>query len=291
MKRKIVIVGAGKVGTALAVLLQRAGYPVVGIASRTLKSARDAADRLHPSPEAGDAPAELTSKADIVLVTTNDDAIRVACDAIAGLGGFRAGQVVLHVSGSVPSSVLGSAKEAGCLIGSMHPLQSFADVDVALERLKGAYFCLEGMDEAVGAAREMAEALGGRVMAIDTENKPIYHAAAVIASNFFVSIIDMSLKFYEAIGIEREKGLEALMPLIEGSLANIRALGPVKALTGPIARGDAAVIREHVEAIERAIPDLLPVYKALVRLNVDVASRKGTLNEKAAKEILRIVRA
>jgi len=286
MTRTIVIVGAGKVGTAIAVLLQRAGYPVVGIASRTLESAKKAAGRLDPSSEFGDAPAELTRKAGIVLITTRDDAIETACEAIAEREGFREGQIVLHVSGSLPSTILSPAKEKGAFIGSMHPLQSFADVDVAIETLGGSYFCLEGDKEAIEAAKELALSLKGQIMTIKTEDKPIYHAAAVIASNFFVSIIDMSLRFYEAIGIDREGGLEALMPLIKGSLNNIGALGPVKALTGPIARGDVGVVKSHLEAIERVIPEALQAYKALAAINVDVGIRKGTLSKEAADRIL-----
>jgi predicted short-subunit dehydrogenase-like oxidoreductase (DUF2520 family) len=286
MTRTIVIVGAGKVGTAIAVLLQRAGYPVVGIASRTLESAKKAAGRLDPPPEFGDVPAELTRKAEVVLITTRDDAIETACEAIAEREGFREGQIVLHVSGSLPSTILSPAKEKGAFIGSMHPLQSFADVDVAIETLGGSYFCLEGDKEAIEAAKELALSLKGQIMTIKTEDKPIYHAAAVIASNFFVSIIDMSLRFYEAIGIDREGGLEALMPLIKGSLNNIGALGPVKALTGPIARGDVGVVKSHLEAIERVIPEALQAYKALAAINVDVGIRKGTLSKEAADRIL-----
>ncbi len=289
MKPKIVIVGAGKVGTALGVLLRERGYPVVGIASRTLASAEAAARRVDPTPETSVAPESLTPSGEVVLLTTRDDVIQEVCATIAERDGFRSGQVVLHVSGSVPSDALDAARKVGCAIGSMHPLQSFADVDVAIQRLKGAFFCLEGDARAIEVAKGLAEALGGHVMTIQTEDKPIYHAAAVIASNFFVSIIDMSLRFYEAIGIDRGKGLEALMPLIEGSLANIKALGPVKALTGPIARGDAGVVKKHLEAIGRVLPDLLPTYNALARLNVGVGIRKGTLHEEAAREILALL--
>ncbi len=291
MKPSIVIVGAGKVGTALGVLLRERGYPVVGIASRTRASAEAAARRVDPTPETSVAPESLTPSGEVILLTTRDDVIQEVCATIADRGGFRSGQVVLHVSGSVPSDALDAARKAGCAIGSMHPLQSFADVDVAIQRLKGAFFCLEGDTRAIEVAKNLAEALGGRVMTIQTEDKPIYHAAAVIASNFFVSLIDMSLRFYEAIGIDREKGLEALMPLIEGSLANIKALGPVKALTGPIARGDVGVVKKHLEAIGRVLPDMLPIYDALARLNVDVGIRKGTLREEAAREILGLLKS
>ncbi len=290
MTRKIVIIGAGKVGTALAALLQKAGYSIVGIASRTRESAIQAADRLTPPPSVTDQAWELTPRGEIVLITTRDDAIRDACGEIAEKGGFQNGQVVLHVSGSVPSGALAAARERGCFIGSMHPLQSFADVEVAIKTLPGSYFCLEGDPGALTVARELAEALDGTVMTIKTEDKPIYHAAAVIASNFFVSIIDLSLRYYEAIGIDREQGLAALTPLIEGSLNNIRALGPVRALTGPIARGDTGVVARHLEAIRRVIPDTLPAYKELARLNVDVARRKGTLSPDAADRILELLK-
>jgi len=290
MSNRIVVVGAGKVGTALAVLLNRVGSDIAGITSRSLASAKKAADRLIPSPPFSDKADNLTPKGDIILLTTKDDVIHEVCNQIAERGGFRKGQIVLHVSGSLPSSILLPAKEKGCHTGSLHPLQSFADVDMAIKRLAGATFCLEGSPEAVDAAAELAGALEGHIMTIRTEDKPIYHAAAVIASNFFVSIIDMGLRFYEAIGIDHEKGLEALLPLIAGSLENIRELGPVKALTGPIARGDAGVIQSHLDAIARVVPEFLPAYTALARLNVDVGLRKGTLTEKAGETILSLLK-
>lgn len=286
MSNRIIVVGAGKVGTALAVLLKKAGFDIAGIASRSLASAKKTADRLTPPPPFSDKAETLTPRGDIVLLTTKDDAIHEACSGIAEKGGFREGQVVLHVSGSLPSSILSPAGERGCHTGSMHPLQSFANVDMAIQRLSGATFCLEGAPEAVKTATELAGALKGHVMTIRTADKPIYHAAAVIASNFFVSIIDMSLRFYEAIGIDHEKGLEALLPLISGSLANIQELGPVRALTGPIARGDAGVVQSHLDAIARVLPEYLPVYTALARLNVGVGLRKGTLTEEGGQAIL-----
>ncbi len=286
----IVIVGAGKVGTALAVLLHKTGYKINGIASRTLKSAQAAAKRLTPSPVVTERASELTPKGEIILITTRDDAIERTCAKISREEGFRNGQTVLHVSGSLPSDILSPAKGQGCVIGSMHPLQSFADVDRAIQTLPGSYFCIEGDPEALRVAKGLAKALNGKIMTIKTEDKPIYHAAAVIASNFFVSIIDMSLRFYESIGIDQKKGLAALLPLIEGSLNNIRALGPVKALTGPIARGDAGVVAHHLKAIYRLIPEFIPVYKELARLNVSVGRRKGTLNEEASRRILDLLK-
>ena len=290
MSKRIVVVGAGKVGTALAVLLKQAGSDIAGITSRTLDSAKKASERLTPPPPFSDKADTLTPRGDIILLTTKDDAIHETCGRIAEKGGFRKGQIVLHVSGSLPSSILSPAKEMGCHTGSLHPLQSFADVDMAIKRLAGATFCLEGTAEAIKAATELAGILEGHIMTIHTEDKPIYHAAAVIASNFFVSIIDMGLRFYEAIGIDHEKGLEALLPLIEGSLENIRELGPVNALTGPIARGDAGVVQNHLDAIARVVPEFLPAYTALARLNVGVGLRKGTLTQERGKAILALVK-
>jgi len=290
MSNRIVVVGAGKVGTALAVLLKQKGFNIAGITSRTLASAKRAADRLTPPPPYSNKADTLTTRADIILLTPKDDAIQAVCKNIAEKGGFREGQIVLHVSGSLPSSILAPAAEKGCHTGSMHPLQSFADVDMAIHRLAGATFCLEGTPSAIETATKLAEVLEGHVMTIQTGDKPIYHAAAVIASNFFVSIIDMSLKLYEAIGIDPEKGLEALLPLISGSLANISELGPVKALTGPIARGDAGVVQNHLDAIARVVPEFLPAYKALAHLNVGVGLRKGTLTEERGKAILALVK-
>ena len=131
----------------------------------------------------------------------------------------------------------------------MHPLQSFANIEEALETLPGSFFAIEGDAEALPVLQELSQELGGKPLLIRASQKPLYHLAASIASNYLVSLIHLSLRFLKEVGLPEEEGLKALLPLIDGTIKNIRQFGPTQALTGPIARGDRDVVKGHIQAI------------------------------------------
>ena len=288
--RKVAIIGAGVVGTALGVLLARKGYSIVAVASRSPSSAQRASSRIGGVAVKG-RPAEAALEGELVFLTTPDDVIGEVAREIAGEGGFREGQVVAHTSGALPSTVLEPARKAGASIASLHPLQSFAEVEVAIRALPGSVFCLEGDPEAREILLQVARDLSGRVLTIPTHFKPLYHAAAVVASNLFVTLVWMSYRLYGEMGLGEEEAQEALLPLIRGTLGNIEALGPVKALTGPVARGDVATVRSHLEAFSSLDPFYGEIYRTLSRLTVELALRKGTLSEERSKELLELLEA
>ncbi|MBW2038732.1 MAG: DUF2520 domain-containing protein [Deltaproteobacteria bacterium] len=289
-ENRIAIVGAGVVGTALAYLLKEKGYSIVGIASRRQESAQRAASLLESGVRATTTPEEIVPDADMVFITTSDSAIQEVCEGIASKEGFRPEQIVVHTSGALPSTILRRAKERGALIASVHPLQSFADVEEAVKIIPSSIFCLEGDREAIPPLMELVKTLGGRPLSIDTRHKPLYHAAAVVASNFLVTLAYLSYKFFEAIGISQDDASHALLPLIKGTVNNIEKLGPVKALTGPIARGDTNVVRGHLEALKGLDPKFIDIYCSISRLTVEVGLKKGTLSPERGEEILRILK-
>ncbi len=289
-ENRIVIVGAGVVGTALAYLLKEKGYPVVGIASRREESAQRAASLLGGEVRTTTAPEEIVPKADLVFITTSDIAIQQVCEEIASKEGFRPGQIVVHTSGALPSTILRKAKEKGALIASMHPLQSFADAEEAVKIIPSSIFCLEGDRETIPRLMELVKTLGGKPLPIETRQKPLYHAAAVVASNFLVTLSYLSYKFFEAIEITQDDAAQALLPLIKGTVNNIEQLGPIKALTGPIARGDVNVIKGHLEALKGLDPRFIDIYRSISRLTVEIGIKKGTLSPEGAEEILRILK-
>ena len=289
MKKKIAIVGAGLVGTALAYLLKEADYTLVGLADLSEESLKKATSLLGGELRTTTAPEEITTAADLVFITTSDGAIQEACDRIAGKGGFHPGQIVVHTSGALPSTILKSARERGALIASVHPLQSFADVREAMKIIPSSIFSLEGDPEAIPSLRELVQELGGNPLAIDTEGKPLYHAAAVVACNFLVTLVYLSYQLFEAIDISQDDAAKALLPLINGTVNNIEHLGPVKALTGPIARGDVDVIRGHLEAFKTVDPRFKDIYRSISCLTVEIGIKKGTLSLAKAEEILELV--
>jgi predicted short-subunit dehydrogenase-like oxidoreductase (DUF2520 family) len=287
--KKIAIVGAGLVGTALAYLLKEKGYTLVGMASRKEESLKKAASLVKGDIRITTVPEEITAEADLVFITTSDSAIQEVCDKIASKGGFHPGQIVVHTSGALPSTILKSAQECGALIASVHPLQSFADVKVALQIIPSSIFNLEGDTQAIPSLEELVRVLGGKPLAIDTEGKPLYHAAAVVACNFLVTLVYLSYQLFEAIDISQDDAAQALLPLIKGTVNNIERLGPGKALTGPIARGDVDVIRGHLQAFKTVDPRFTDIYRSISCLTVEIGIKKGTLSLEKAEEILQLV--
>ncbi len=286
---KIAIVGAGVVGTALASLLKEKGYTLCGMASKGEESLKKAAAIVGGEVRTTTAPEEITPEADVIFITTSDSAIQEVCDAIAGKGGFHPGQIVVHTSGALPSTILASAQEKGALIASVHPLQSFADAKEAVKILPSSIFNVEGDPAAIPILTELVQKLGGKPLAIDTREKPLYHAAAVVACNFFVTLVYLSYRLFEAIDISEDDAAQALLPLIKGTVNNIERLGPVQALTGPIARGDAGVVKGHLEAFKMVDPRYTDIYCAISRLTVEVGVKKGTLSQEGAQEIMDLV--
>lgn len=282
---KVAIIGAGKVGTAMGYLLRERGYCIAGVASRTINSAKRAIDFIGEG-EASTNLRNTAKKAKIVFITTSDGVIKDVCNKIASEGGFHRGSVVFHMSGALPSKVLSSARDVGARIASIHPLQSLADVREAINNIPGSYFCIEGDEEAVSIAKEIVAALKGREIMLHVDKKPLYHAGAAVVSNYLVATIRFGLELYEAAGIKRKDSLNALMPLIKGTIKNIEAIGIPSALTGPISRGDVEIVECHLNALSKEKQELVRLYTELGRYTVEVAIEKGTLKKKDAQKII-----
>lgn len=286
-KRTIAIIGAGKVGTAIGYILKCGGYPVAGVASRTLKSAEQAVNFIGQGIPSTDL-IETARAAEIIFITTPDKLIKETCDYIAEGGGIEKNNLVIHCSGAFSSLVLDSVHKKEAKAVSLHPLQSFADVNQAVNSLKRSYFCLEGDNSAFTEVRDIIGALGGIEINISSSNKVLYHAGAAVVSNYLVSIIHFGLKLYEVIGIPREKALSALLPLIKGTVNNIEEVGVPQALTGPIARGDWETVRDHLEALKKEAPQLVDIYSKLGEYTVQVGQEKGTLSKEDGEKLLKL---
>ena len=289
IKPGFAVVGCGKVGTALTKFLLEKGYRPVGFASRTLASARRLAT-LANIDQFSESPWQITANAQIVFITTPDGAIEATCNAIAQHQGFSAGAIVLHCSGALSSDILKSAADAGAFVGSMHPLQSFASIEIRENPFLQVIISVEGNSRAVEASRTMSEDLGAVCMQIQTRAKMLYHAAAVVASNYLVTLMDLVFSLAEPAGIARSEALKAMAPLIHGTLANIEKVGIPEALTGPIARGDSQIVARHLEQIQDQAPGLLDLYKTLGRHTVPIALAKKSLSPQAALELDKLFR-
>ncbi len=282
--RKIGLIGAGAAGTALILALHERGYPIAGIVSRTLAKAQRCARWVGCERFSTD-PGTVVPLAEVVFIATPDGAIREVCEGIAGHGGFRAGQIVAHLSGALTSDELEAARACGAKGMALHPMQTFADPRQGAKNMIGASFSLEGDPEAVAFGREVVEAFSGRVFVIPREQKALYHAALCVASNYFVTVVDLAARLLERAGIEKGAALEAMLPLIRGTVNNLARDGLPSALTGPISRGDAATIARHLKAMEELAPEVLDLYRTLGEETVRLARKKGGLDREEEEAI------
>ena len=287
MKPMIAIVGCGRLGAALAKFLSEAGYRLSGLASKSLSSAKRLAN-LTGTGRFTKIPWEITKEADIVFLTTPDDTISDTCSSIASKDGFKRDSVVLHCSGALPSTILSSAKSCGAFIGSMHPMQSFALNEGNKSPFHGIIFAVEGDIQALDTAAKIAVDFGADCIPIKTEDKTLYHAAAVVASNYLVTLLSLAYRLIEHAGISGSDTWKVLKPLIEGTLSNIEKAGIPAALTGPIARGDIETVKRHIEAIGKKSPELLDLYNTLGFHTIGIAESKGSLSEKSADILKKI---
>jgi predicted short-subunit dehydrogenase-like oxidoreductase (DUF2520 family) len=282
-KESIAILGLGKVGSAVGYLLRSAGYDIVAVASRTEESVEK--NIVYTGGKAFTDFAKAADQADCIIIATLDDAIASVCETISKAGALRKGKKVIHMSGAGGLDILHSARQSGALVGSIHPIQSFADVESAIKTIPGSSFGITADDAIKDWCRRIVADLGGTPYFISEDDKPLYHAAACIASNYFVTLMNIVVNVYQALGFQQDEALRAFLPLVKGTLINVQNQGTTQSLTGPIARGDAGTIRKHLAAFETKLPEFLNLYRDMGLFTVDIAREKGTLPEERAHDI------
>jgi len=290
----VAVIGAGRLGGAFGRLLSLAGYRIVAVTGRTRRSAASAARFIGAGEPMTDV-ARAAAGAAIVFITTPDRAIRAVCELIARGGGLRPGALVLHASGANSLELLDAARQVGARRAVMHPLQSVPSREQGVVNLPGSYFRIEADPGARRSVVALVRAFGGSELALprwrsDPQSAAIYHAGAVAASNYLVTLLDFAVRHLQALGADRLQALQALLPLVRGTLANVERLGIPQALTGPIARGDAPTITGHIAAMRQRAPELLELYLQLAQQTIPLAQERGGLTAQTAEEMLRILR-
>lgn len=270
----VAVVGAGRVGTALALLLRRSGHRIVGVSGREATAGRAA--RHLPNVPVSEA-SIVARVADLVLIAVPDDAIATTCEAIAATGALGPGQLVAHCSGAFGLSALDAARDAGARVVSLHPLQTFPDVDAAVAALPGATVAVTALEPTTAEEGErIVRDIGAVPVRIDDDRTALYHAAAVFASNYVVAVTAVAEDLFVRAGLDEP--LERFLPLTRATVDNVAALGPEAALTGPAVRGDAGTIRRNLEALAAAAPGVIPTYVALARVALDLGEQAGRLS-------------
>jgi predicted short-subunit dehydrogenase-like oxidoreductase (DUF2520 family) len=284
MARTISIVGAGRVGRTLGKRLRQLGWRVGAVVTRSAASSRAAVRAIG----AGLARSGITidaAAADVVLLATPDDALAGVASALAEISGkdWR-GKIVLHTSGTLDRTVLAPLARRGAATGSLHPMQTFSGRGVP--NLAGIIFAVEGDPKARGAAQAIARALGGVPVVIDSRDKPAYHAAAVLVAGSGFPLIESGVRMLMRIGFTRRRAFQTLLPLTRQMLDNVERIGPRAAWTGPLSRGDFAVIAKHAKALRGYPRELQHAYAALAHLAARVLSRKPASAVKRLKRAL-----
>lgn len=274
------IIGPGRAGRTLGALLQRSGSCAL---QDVLSAERATAESAVAFVGAGRAVRVLRDMraATLWLLTPPDAVIAPVATALAATGLVRAGDVVFHCSGALPSTVLEPLTPAGAHVASIHPLKSFADPAAAVETFSGTPCAVEGDAAALRMLVPLFENLGARVTQIDPAGKTLYHAASVLVCNDLTALMEAGLRAYDKAGIDRATAQAMMEPLVRETLDNVFRLGTVRALTGPVARGDAAVVARQLAALRGVDAEVAGAYRVLNAIALDLARQQGGASPEA----------
>jgi len=279
---RIGFIGAGQLAVPVAWSLARAGFQVVGAASRSRAAAMKLSSGIADARAFDDAQ-DLADASDLVVIAVPDDAIAPVARSVT----WRPNHSVVHCSAATEVSALSAAAEQGASTGGFHPLQTFTNAEAAMQTLPGCAAAIEAEDQSLlDLLWAMAQALGCNPIRLPAGARPLYHASGSFAGSFLVRLMNDALDLWAAFGVDRDKAFQALMPLTKGTVAALEANGPVKSLAGPIARADVGTVERHIAAVREKAPELLPTYLDLARRSVAISQAKGG----ASKEKLEALR-
>ena len=265
-KPEVSIIGAGRLGTTLAVALAGKGYSIRSVVARRSSSARKAAGFLDGETQAlAVKQLDLLRPARLFLIATPDDQIPRVAAQLARLEVARAPKpTALHTSGALSAAVLAPLRDRGWSTGSIHPLISVSDNVQGVAALRGAFWSVEGNKAALRSAKAIVRDLGGKSFSVRSEDKPLYHAAAVMSAGNVVALFDVALEMLVQCGLSRKTARSILVPLIASTVRNLESKDPADALTGTFARGDLETVKLHLGALKRN-KEALELYRLLGR--------------------------
>lgn len=247
MAMKIGFIGAGKVGFSLGRYFKENGLDLTGYFSRSPQSARKAAD--FTAAKAYGSISEILSDSDTLFLTVPDGAIADVWAEMKDLDVKN--KNICHCSGSISSAAFFDGENRGACVYSVHPLYAVNDRYNSWQDLKKAYFAVEGSARHLGDIKSLLEAAGNTVISMDTQMKPLYHAAAVMASNLSTALFQMSADTLMQCGFAKNQAYDALMPLFTGNAQNIARCGVEDSLTGPVERNDVQTVQKHLAAFAK----------------------------------------
>jgi predicted short-subunit dehydrogenase-like oxidoreductase (DUF2520 family) len=277
-------VGAGRVGLALSRALARAGEPVVAAFSRS-RSGSSALAASVPGCRAVLSLQQLADSAELVFLCVPDDAIEAVASSIR----WRPGQAAVHCSGAAERDVLTAAERQGAQTGSFHPLQLFADPEVALRGLSRCAIALDAEPPLLAQLERLVHALGARVLRVPPGKRAAYHAGSHYAAAFLCVLLAEGAKILNRLGIDETEASQALMALATGTLEAAGQSGPARAMAGVYARGDIGSATRHIEALRGIAPDAEALYRMLAERSIGLAYDTGRIRGDQAEAMRRLV--
>ena len=299
-KLSVVIIGSGRLGTALGLALTRAGHRVPIVLSLHSAHARRAAKLIggktqHASlKNLGAENIDELTQADLILIAISDDAIESVTENLAAALRTLSKpdrpkaphRIAMHTSGALGADVLDPLRPKGFAVGSIHPLVSISDPVTGADWLTRTYFSLEGEPQALMVGRQLVRQLGGQSFEIKPEMKALYHAAALMASPNMTALFDIALEMLSRCGLSPTRARHVLLPLVESTLANLVRQDPRSALTGTFKRGDRATSIKHIKAMKsEELIEALQAYVVLGNRSLTLASHPR--NEQDIRRLLR----
>jgi predicted short-subunit dehydrogenase-like oxidoreductase (DUF2520 family) len=278
---KISIIGIGRLGGALAIALAEKGFEIENLIARKTESAKKIAEFIAPKPNILKIDELSKISSGIIFITTQDSEIVKVAENLAE--NLKNKPFVFHTSGSLSSEKLVKLKEIGCSVASLHPLVSISEASLGARRFAGAFFCIEGDEEAVRTAKEIVEKLGGKSFSIETKFKTLYHASAVTACGHLVALVDVALEMLKECELSEQNAREILLPLIESTVENLQIQTTAQALTGTFARADVETLRRQIAVLSEKVSDeAFEVYLQLGQRSLHLAElqQNGASGEK-----------
>jgi len=285
--KTIAIIGAGRLGTALGYALSRNGYSIVALADLDEEKTAESRDIIGEGTSLRDI-VRAAELAGVILLTTPDDKLEECAFTLSRANFSWKRKIVLHCSGILPAKILLPLAQRGAETASCHPVQTFPDKKPVEEIFKGIYFGLEGSPKALLWAQDMVNRLGGRSILLQNEDKSLYHAACILASNGLTALLDAAISTAEKTGLERRAATEMLWPLIQKTLHNVKKVGPSNALSGPLTRSDFATVQSHLQALE-ALPEIREMYRALTNQALKLVEKETPLENNTLKAWRRLL--
>ncbi|MFW6124113.1 MAG: Rossmann-like and DUF2520 domain-containing protein [Acidobacteriota bacterium] len=278
---RVAVIGAGRLGTTLGRALLKKGFTITAISCRSLSSAKKSAEIIGQGFPLTDNKKAIKN-AEIIALTVPDDQIKDLVNELSSTELKH--KFIFHCSGILSSEILEPLKESGAVTACIHPIQSFSINSRDSQVFKDIYFSVEGNKKAQKLSNEIIKKLGGCCFPIDPKNKPLYHTACTMASNYLVVLLGLAENLLEKAGVKKEFRKGMLFPLVKGTLNNINRDGIVRSLTGPIARGDIETLKSHLKCLKNS-PSILRIYRELARQALEIAMTEKRLTQKKITEI------